>query len=485
MQAETLFSPAGTAAADQALQRFEVGNALLAGGDPVAAAEAFLAAAQLAPEFAPAWLNLAETLRSLGAVADAVAMAEQALALRPGDPHSLQVMGNARHDLGDFEAAAGCYRAALIRAPDHAGLWTNLGNSLHAMGRATEALGMQDRAVALTPEDAEAHFCRALTLLASGDFARGWAEYEWRFRRPGRQGRRFGPAWRGEPIEGRTILLHAEQGHGDTLQFLRYAPMVVARGARVVLEVQPALRRLAESVPGVVQVVAAGEPLPQFAAHCPLLSLPLACDTRLATIPAGVPYLAADPGAWSARLPPGLRIGLCWAGAATEHGLPFPLDQRRSLDPALLAPLAKLPGAVFVSLQKEPRGIPPLPLLDPMPLMRDFADTAGLVAALDLVISVDTSVAHLAGALGRPVWLLSRADPCWRWLHGRDDSPWYPTMRIFRQRAPGDWQGVIGRVLATLQAEGPPRQSASGSGSGRPFRATSHAGGWPPERCLS
>ena len=476
MQAALLPPPDGLSGADQAIRRFELGTTLLAGGDPVGAAEAFLAAAQLDPDFAPAWLNLAETLRGLGAVADATVMAERALALRPGDPQSLQVMGNARHDQGDFAAAAACYRAALIRAPNHAGLWTNLGNSLHALGRPAEALAAQDRAVALAPEDAEARFCRALTLLASGDFARGWAEYEWRFRRPGRPGRRFGPAWHGEPIEGRSILLHAEQGHGDTLQFLRYVPLVAARGARVVLEVQPALRRLAERVPGAWQVLAAGEPLPPVDAHCSLLSLPLACGTRLASIPAAVPYLSAAPGLWAARLPRGLRIGLCWAGAATERGLPFPLDQRRSLDPALLAPLAGLPGVVFVSLQKDARGTPPLPLVDPMPLMRDFADTAGLIAALDLVISVDTSVAHLAGALGRPVWLLSRADACWRWLHGREDSPWYPTMRLFRQRAPGDWQGVIGRVLAALQAGGGPCQTVPGSGPGSVALAASNTG---------
>jgi len=456
MQAEVPLAPAGPPATEQAMQRFELGHALLAGGDAVAAAECFLAAAQLAPDFAPAWLDLAETLRSLGAVADAAAMAEQALALRPGDPHSLQVMGNARHDLGDFAAAAACYRTALIRAPDHAGLWTNLGNSLQAMGRAADALAVQDRAVALAPEDPEARFCRALTLLAAGDFARGWAEYEWRFRRAGRAGRRLGPVWRGGPIEGRRILLHAEQGHGDTLQFLRYVPLVAARGGRVVLEVQPALRRLAETVPGAAEVIATGETLPPFDTHSPLLSLPLAFETRLSSIPAAVPYLAADPGAWAERLPAGRRIGLCWAGAGTEQGLPFALDRRRSLDPRLLAPLAGLPGAVFVSLQREASGSPPLPLVNPMPLMRDFADTAALIAALDLVISVDTAVAHLAGALGKPVWLLSRADACWRWLQGREDSPWYPRMRIFRQRAPGDWHDVMLRVRAALEGEAVP-----------------------------
>jgi len=449
------FARAAEAAPERAEIRFNLGNALAAAGRPVEAAEAFLAAVQLGPWLGAAWLNLAETMRGLGAIDDAAVMAEQALRLMPGDPIAQQAAGNARHDHGDFAGAAGLYRAALAAAPADAGLWCNLGNALHAGGQPAEARAALERAVALDPEAVEPRFCRALTLLAQGDFARGWAEYEWRFRRPGRRDRGFGAAWRGEAIAGRTILLHAEQGQGDTIQFLRYVPMVAARGARVVLEVQPSVVRLARGVAGAAEVIAAGDPMPAFDAHCPLLSLPLALGTTLATIPAEVPYLAADPGDWPARLPPGRRIGLCWAGAATEHGLPYPIDRRRSLDPALLAPLAGLPGAVFVSLQKDPGAPPPLPLADPMPAMRDFADTAALIQALDLVIAVDTAVGHLAGALGKPAWLLSRSDACWRWLQGRDDSPWYPTMRLFRQESPGDWPGVIARVAAAL-ASGEP-----------------------------
>ncbi len=272
----------------------------------------------------------------------------------------------------------------------------------------------------------------------------------------------------GRCLGDRTILLHAEQGLGDTLQFLRYAPLVAAAGGRVVLEVQPELVRLCQGLPGITEVVptyeTGAEPSAQFDVQCPLMSLPLLFGTTLETIPAAAPDLHPDPAlvaAWKERLPDtgALRVGLRWAGARhiADAGARL-IDQRRSLRLAELAPLADIGGVRFVSLQKgepadELRDAPPgLDVLDPMPAVSDFAETAAIVASLDLVISVDTSVAHLAGALGRPVWLLSRFDGCWRWLHGRDDSPWYPTMRLYRQERPLDWGGVIGRVRRGLIA---------------------------------
>jgi hypothetical protein len=254
--------------------------------------------------------------------------------------------------------------------------------------------------------------------------------------------------------------LHAEQGLGDTLQFVRYAPMVAALGARVVLEVQPPLVRLMQGLRDVAQVIACGDALPRFDVHCPLLSLPLAFATRLETVPATVPYLHVDPAqaaSWRAKLPAeGMRVGLVWAGAPHQDDAGAHLiDRRRSIGIRQLLRLADIPGIHLVSLQKDaPEPVPDaLQLIDLMPSVEDFADTAALIAALDLVIAVDTSVAHLAGALGCPVWLLSRYDGCWRWLHGRDDSPWYPGMRIHRQERPCDWSAVIEHVRSDLLRE--------------------------------
>jgi hypothetical protein len=276
-------------------------------------------------------------------------------------------------------------------------------------------------------------------------------------------------------LAGRTILLWGEQGFGDMLQFCRFAPLVAALGApgdgpgdvakavNVVLEMPSALARLVRTMPGPQRVVVQNEKLPEFDVHCPLLSLPLALGTTLETIPAAVPYLAADPDqalAWRIRLAavPGLHVGLVWAGnpRSADRALAA-IDRRRSLPLARLAPLGTVPGVTFVSLQKGHRAeeakTPPLgmALYDWTDELWDFADTAALIAGLDLVIGVDTAVVHVAGALGKPVWVLNRYDACWRWLYGRTDSPWYPTMRLFRQAHFGDWDGVIAEVVAALR----------------------------------
>ena len=265
-------------------------------------------------------------------------------------------------------------------------------------------------------------------------------------------------------MEDRTLLLHAEQGLGDTLQFCRYVPLIAA-GAKTVLEVQAPLVRLLSRLPGVASIVAQGACLPPFDAHCPLLSLPGALGTTLDTIPAATAYLAADPALaaeWSERLAglAGLRVGIVWAGSARDDPELAAVDARRSISLEALAPLAGAPGVSFISLQKgEPAAQasrPPLgmALADFTADLDDFEDTAALVANLDLVISVDTAVVHLAGALGKPVWLLNRFDTCWRWLLNRDDSPWYPTLRQFRQSSPGDWTSVIAAVRKALETAG-------------------------------
>jgi len=437
------------AAPDHAATSFNLGNALIEARRPVEAVDAFVACLRKAPDFAAAYVNLATTLRGLTLLEQAQAMAETAVRLLPAEPEAKICLAGVLHDRSQYAAAATLYRQALVSVPEHAGALSSLGNSLRAMGNLTGALAAHDRAVAVAPDDAEIRFSRATSLLAAGDFAAGWNDYEWRWQRARSRNRGFGKPWAGEDIAGRTLLLHAEQGLGDTLQFVRYAPMVVARAGRVVLEVQPSLVRLVRTIPGIGPVVARGDALPR------------AFATRVETIPGDIPYLHADTAAaaaWRARLPDdgGLRVGLVWAGSPhTDDAGAHLIDRRRSLGLAELAPLGEVAGVHLVGLQKDP--VPDevrcgLSVIDPMADVVDFADTAALVANLDLVISVDTSVAHLAGALGRPVWLLSRYDACWRWLDRREDSPWYPGMRIYQQERPLDWSGAVERVRADLAA---------------------------------
>jgi hypothetical protein len=331
------------------------------------------------------------------------------------------------------------------------------------MGRLDEAAASGRVAVRLGPDSPDGHFNLSLALLALGDLAQGWEEYEWRWKTRLMQGRRHfpQPQWRGEAAGGRTLLVQAEQGFGDTIQFCRYATLAAARGLRVILEAQKPLVRLLRCLPGVDLVVEQGDGPPPFDLQCPMLSMPLAFGTTVGTIPSAASYLEADAAlaaAWRARLSAvaghDLRIGLVWAGnPGSELPSMAARDRRRSVAPDLLAPLFGLPGLRFFSLQKDGPAAPGgFPLTDFMGGMGDFADTAALVAGLDLVISVDTAVAHLAAALGKPVWLLDRFDHCWRWLAGRRDSPWYPSLRVYRQPRPGDWAPVIAEVVRDLRS---------------------------------
>ncbi len=446
---------------------FNLANAQLQTGQAANSAETLVRCLRHAPDFSAAHINLASVLLRFGMLDQARAFAESGVQLMPGSPDALLCLAGILHHAGDHAAAVAVYRTALRHAPGHGGALSSLGNTLRAMGRMDEALAAHDRAIAATQENTPDHavfrFHRATTLLAAGAFAEGWSEYEWRWRRPGHPPRFASKPWRGEKLAGRTILLHHEQGLGDTLQFVRYAPLVAEHGGRVILLVQPSLVRLLGALPGVTQVVARGEPLPPFDCHCPLMSLPHAFGTTLNSIPAAPAYLHADPArvaAWReqlrGRLPRhgGPYVGLVWAGLPNLDSWEARLiDQRRSLGPADLAGLACLPCVQFVSLQKDlsPPTIAGLAMIDVMAGMDDFADTAALVASLDLVISVDTSVAHLAAGLGRPVWLLSRYDGCWRWPRDRSDSPWYPTLRLYRQSRPHDWPEAIARVRCDLE----------------------------------
>jgi tetratricopeptide (TPR) repeat protein len=417
----------------------------------------------LKPDYAEALSNRGFALTNLRRFAEALDSCERAIALRPDFAEALNNRGVALVDLRRHAEALRSYDRAIGLRPGYADAFGNRAIALAEIERFDEALRDHERAIALAPESAEAHFNLALCRLTNGDFESGWREYEWRWRKDDRRAslRRFAqPLWTGaaDP-EGRTVLLHAEQGLGDTIQFCRYASLVADRGARVVLEVQGALAGLLRSLAGPHAVIAKGEPLPPFDLHCPLLTLPLAFGTALATIPCRTPYLSADAAKlaqWRERLGPrgGRRVGLAWSGQLLNRN-----DHRRSIPLALLAE-ALPPGVEAHSLQKEIRPADQATLAahgritDHSARLADFDDTAALVAQMDLVVSVDTSVAHLAAALGKPTWVLLQHVPEWRWLVGRSDSPWYPTARLFRQPDFDDWESVVAAVRQALSGDG-------------------------------
>ena len=414
-------------------------------------------ACRFRPDFAEALNNLGDLLRRRGRLEEAEACCREALRLKPDHVPAQLMLGNALREAGRFHEAEPCYRAALDRNPAWPEALNNLGTLLYDLGRPDEAIQSLRKAVSQRPDYADAHFNLGITLLLAGQFDEGWREYEWRWKQETKKPHLRGfsqPLWDGGDIGDRILLLHAEQGLGDTLQFCRFVPENAA-GRRVVLEVQRPLLPLLTGLPGIERIVACGDPLPPFDLHCPLLSLSRVLGTTLDTIPREASYLRADPhrvAAWRGRVGQldGLRVGLVWAGNQTMSG-----DRRRSIPLERFSELADLRGVSFVSLQKGSAASqsPPLglPLHDWTDDLHDFSETAALIEALDLVISVDTGVAHLAGALGRPVWLLNRFDRCWRWLLNRDDSPWYPSLRQFRQIQPGDWTSVLRNVRAELE----------------------------------
>ena len=334
----------------------------------------------------------------------------------------------------------------------------NLGLALQSLGKLDEAAACYRRALELRPDDAGVQWHQALLSLLTGDFQRGWAGYAQGWKAKKRQWRDFSqPLWDGRPLEGKTILLHAEQGLGDTIQFIRYAARVKQAGANVIVECQQPLLRLLAGCRSVDGLIGRGDDLPAFDTHAPLLSLPGIFHTSLETIPAGAAYLFAEPGLvehWRGELSAmaGSRIGIVWRGNPKHAN-----DRDRRLPLSCFEPLARLPGVRLFSLQKEagaeelrePRN--QFPITELGSRLDDFADTAAVLKNLDLLITCDTAVAHLAGALGVPVWVAIPLVPDWRWLLDRSDSPWYPTMRLFRQQAPDDWTGVFERIRAALE----------------------------------
>jgi tetratricopeptide (TPR) repeat protein len=408
--------------------------------------------------------------RKLGRDDEAEACFRRAAGLAPQASDPVVNLASLWARAGRFREAADLLEEALRSSPADARLHVELGVQLAALGQHREALNRFDSATALVPEFPSAQLNRGVVKLALGEYNEGWPLYEWRWRADHGLAREAAsmtaPRWHREPLEGRTVLLVAEQGLGDTLQFVRYATLVARAGGRVVLECQAPLVRLLQHVEGVERVVPVGQ-RPAYDTHCSLLSLPLLFGSTVDTIPNQVPYLRVPEAiteAWRKRLPRrgGLRVGIAWSGNPDLLA-----DRRRSIPLAEFAPLGSIEGIELYSLQKgagsaelrsSPRG---LEVIDLTARLDDFLDTAGLLLNLDLVISVDTSVAHLAGALAKPVWLLSRSDGCWRWLLEREDSPWYPSLRVFRQQTPMRWRPVIEKVAEELtrlaQSETSPR----------------------------
>lgn len=462
--------------------RYNLANALRSCGRLTEAIDNYNMAIRLKGDYAVAHVNLAMTLKDLGRTDEAVESYKQAIRIKPDYSGAHNNLGIAFKKLGRLDEAIESYTEAIRLSPDYAEAHNNMGIALHARGEHDEALESCERAIELKPDYAQAHWNRSLVLLLNGRFEEGWDEYRWRrktnlaaFAYPHKLDK---PLWNGEPFVGKRLLIHYEQGLGDNLQFIRYLPMVKQLGGTVIYETPKSMYRLLTSFEAIDELVQASPGAPpevEFDAYASLMDLPGIFGTTLDTIPADVPYIHADPervALWRKRglarfgdafspkgafpfFPNGLKVGLVWGGRPTGRNEVLSL-QHRSCGLEQFAPLADVPGVVLYGLQKGP----PAAQVGRLPRQilagnlgeqfEDFCDTAAAVENLDLVISIDTSVAHLAGAMGRPVWLLLKTDADWRWLLDRSDSPWYPTMRLYRQRRAGDWAEVLDRVAAEL-----------------------------------
>jgi tetratricopeptide (TPR) repeat protein len=444
----------GAAAAHYALGRVWESAGRYADGEA-----SYRNAVRLDPRHAKAHNNLGACLHMQGRIDEAITCYRKALEIDPAQPQANQNYAAFVRDPEAQQVAIAGYRRRIEQNPDDAAALANLANLLVEIGRHEDALACLEKATALDPQYAEAHLSKAFLLLLRGDYARGWKEYEWRWRVDAFNAsvRRFSqPVWDGRTGGGETVLIHGESGFGDMLQFVRYAPLVAARCGTVLLECQPQLRPLLEGFEGVHRVVARGEALPPFTAHVPLIMLPGIFGATLDDVAWRGPYVRADAqrvAAWRSLVEPGpgLKVGLVWAGNPANWG-----DRKRSLSLDMLAPLARVPGATFYSLQVGPAAAeaasppPGLRLVDHTGRIRDFSDTAALISLLDAVLTIDTSVCHLGGAMGAPTWVLLGFAADWRFHLERSDNPWYPTMRLFRQPRDGDWAGAVDKVVDEL-----------------------------------
>jgi tetratricopeptide (TPR) repeat protein len=456
---------------DFAAAHNNLGNVLQRLAKPADAETHCREALRLRPGLAEVHNNLGSALESQGKLEAAVAQYRSALERRPDYPEAHNNLGNALLTQGNPEEAASHFQEALRLKPEYAAALANLGNVHKFQGRFDDALACYEQALRQDPDNAERHFNRALLWLLLGNWTLGWPEYEWRWRSKSFPRLDYQqPRWDGSSLAGRTLLVVAEQGLGDTLQFIRYVLLLQRRGEKVVVQCQPALIRLLAETLGADKVFAVGTSLPPYDIYAPLLSLPGILGTAPSSVPAEVPYLQATPRLiekWRQELEQlkGLKVGIAWQGNPT-----FPSDRQRSIPLAQFAPLAKVPGAHLISLQKNPGSdqlaalARKLTVLDLGARLDDssgaFMDTAAIMMSLDLVISSDTAVAHLAGALGMPVWVALSPVPDWRWLLERQDSPWYPTMRLFRQKQYGSWEEVFKRLAGALREaqEGQPNR---------------------------
>ena len=437
---------------------YNIGNILIQNRQAGKAIEYFKNAIRLNPNFEPAYYNLGNIFMEMQQTDDAIDCYRNALKIDPNFVFAFNNLGNALREKGKLDEAIACYQKVLNLDPGLAQTYTSLGLALHEKGMISDALNNYQIALKLDPALPEAHWNLAHIFLLRGNFKKGWEEFEWRWKLKGYyQYKIFQPQWDGSNISGLTILIHDEQGFGDTIQFARYIPMVAQKGARVIIGCRKELVNLLKNVEGVSKVIERGKPLPQFDIHCPIMSLPLKFNTTIEKIPAATPYISPDPlliQIWRNLISHddcNLKVGLVWAGRREHKN-----DRNRSGSFDIFSSLIQLNNISFYNLQKgeaakqfknQHQGTI---LTDYMESIHDFSETAALIENLDLVITVDTAVAHLAGALSKPVWTLLPFSPDWRWMLDREDSPWYPTMRLFRQPSPGDWESVIGRVQESL-----------------------------------
>ncbi|CAO3425366.1 tetratricopeptide repeat protein [Azospirillum doebereinerae] len=442
--------------------RLKRAHALLLAGRNEDAVETLMTLLGMTPLSVAGYTNLGVALRRLGRVEEAIAAYRSTLGFASGEPGTLNNLGITFQDLGRYEEAAACFRLSIAGQPDGSHAHLNLGLVARDEMRVDESIRLARRAATLEPALAEAHTALGHGLLIKGEFREGFAEYEWRSRMadfPSPRRDFASPVWDGSPLAGRTLLVHDEQGVGDTIMFARYAALLQTHGARVFLDCNGQLVRLLSSMPGIAGVVPRYDPAPPHDFHVALASLPHRLRATLYTIPAPLAYLKAEPAlveSWRARLGPrrGLRIGLIWAGNPEFKG-----DRLRSPGLAAFRPLLDLPGVSVYGLQKG-AGRRDLDRCGPLPAsfvdlgadIADFADTAAIMETLDLVVSSCTGPAHLAGALGRPVWTVLPFAPDWRWLEHGVCTPWYPTMRLFRQERRGDWSAVVARLCGMLES---------------------------------
>ena len=442
---------------------FNLGCALQAKGNNTGAIEQYERAIALKPDYAKAHNNLGTAYQGRQRFDEAISSYQKALSIQPHAPDTLHNLGKTYETMGEMDAAAAHYLRALTSRPDFAEAYNSLGSLRYHQGLFSEAEKLLNRAIAIEPNHASARLNLALLHLIQGDFERGWKEYEarWDAQKLSPTAGFPQPRWDGSPLDGQRILLHVEQGLGDAIQFIRFVPQVQGLGGRVIVRCWSELKRLFTGQLGIGYVFDENDPVPEFDVHLPLISVARVLGVTLPAIPADVPYLRVETSLtepWRQKVRDSggkFNVGVVWSGNP-KHSR----DQHRSIPLSAFEPLFRLPGVRFHSLQKDQPAAQfrefqirnPQSAISNVPDLSDLADTAALITNLDLVISVDTSVAHLAGALGKPVWVLLPFIPDWRWMLDRSDSPWYPSMRLFRQSRSGDWEGPIHRISEALRS---------------------------------